>query len=110
MKHHPCFKSRTLEAANSRQLTTRFSFSPPVPPSPLRANSQTNHECNHSDYELHEALDFRPKRGQFCLFSIQFSPDNTHILGGGSDNHVYLYSLERLVGGAPVVLASLAVL
>ncbi|CAN0500288.1 unnamed protein product, partial [Laminaria digitata] len=48
------------------------------------------------DFELHEALDFRPKRaGRFCLFSIQFSPSNTHILGGGSDKHVYLYSLER---------------
>lgn len=50
------------------------------------------------EYELHEALDFEPRRGDtFCLFSIQFSPSNTHILGGGSDNHVYLYSLERLV-------------
>ncbi|CAM9799462.1 unnamed protein product, partial [Ectocarpus sp. 13 AM-2016] len=49
-----------------------------------------------SDYELHQALDFQPKPGDsFCLFAIQFSPSNTHILGGGSDNHVYLYSLER---------------
>jgi len=47
------------------------------------------------EYERHEALDFDPPRGHFCLFSIQFSPCNTHIAGGGSDDHVYLYNLER---------------
>ncbi|CAN0358778.1 unnamed protein product [Ascophyllum nodosum] len=54
------------------------------------------HLCNtRGEYELHEALDFKPEDDQFCLFSIQFSPNNTHIVGGASDNHVYLYSLER---------------
>ncbi|CAN0032843.1 unnamed protein product, partial [Choristocarpus tenellus] len=48
------------------------------------------------EYELHEALEFSPaEEGSFCLFSIQFSPRNTHILGGGSDYCVHLYSLER---------------
>jgi len=47
------------------------------------------------DYEMHEAHDFKPETGHFCLFSIQFSPNNTHIAGGSSDRHVYMYNLER---------------
>lgn len=59
--------------------------------------SRIVHLCNtRGGYELHEELEFSPKpTRRFCLFSIQFSPTNTHILGGGSDNCVYLYSLER---------------
>ncbi|CAM9357835.1 unnamed protein product [Discosporangium mesarthrocarpum] len=55
------------------------------------------HLCNtQGEYELHEALDFHPvHQGHFCLFTIQFSPGNTHILGAGSDKCVHLYSLER---------------
>jgi DDB1- and CUL4-associated factor 11 len=53
------------------------------------------HMCNvYGDYNLHEALDFNPTSGRFCLFSIQFSPDNLEILGGSSDEHLYLYDVE----------------
>lgn len=61
-----------------------------------RCDPLAPHATAGSDFELHEALEFSPKRRDpFCLFSIQFSPSNTHILGGSSDNCVYLYSLER---------------
>eukprot|EP00639_Heterosigma_akashiwo_P017151 CAMPEP_0206394192 /NCGR_PEP_ID=MMETSP0294-20121207/21213_1 /ASSEMBLY_ACC=CAM_ASM_000327 /TAXON_ID=39354 /ORGANISM="Heterosigma akashiwo, Strain CCMP2393" /LENGTH=612 /DNA_ID=CAMNT_0053848025 /DNA_START=1 /DNA_END=1840 /DNA_ORIENTATION=+ len=55
------------------------------------------------EYERHEACDFEPPRGHFCLFSIEFSPCSTMIAGGASDNHVYLYNLERktVVSRAP---------
>jgi WD repeat-containing protein 23 len=33
--------------------------------------------------------------GRVCLFSTQFSPDSTEILAGSSDNHVYVFNLER---------------
>ncbi|CAM9291035.1 unnamed protein product, partial [Heterosigma akashiwo] len=38
------------------------------------------------EYERHEACDFEPPRGHFCLFSIEFSPCSTMIAGGASDN------------------------
>ena len=32
---------------------------------------------------------------RFCLFSTQFSPDSNEILGGSSDQHIYIYDLTR---------------
>jgi WD repeat-containing protein 23 len=54
------------------------------------------HICNiHGDFEIHDALDFRPGTERFCLFSIKFSPDSNEILGGSSDRHLYIYDLNR---------------
>jgi len=47
------------------------------------------------EHQTHEALDFKPTAARFCLFSIQFSPDNREILGGSSDYRLYIYDLER---------------
>eukprot|EP01084_Bolivina_argentea_P239435 402447_1 len=54
------------------------------------------HLCNTSGpHEIHEPHNFLPGDNLVGLFSIQFSPRSTHILGGGSDHFVYLYSLEQ---------------
>ncbi|GAQ89588.1 WD-40 repeat protein [Klebsormidium nitens] len=53
------------------------------------------HICNvAAEFELHEALDFRPESRHFCLFSIKFSPDSREIIAGSSDNSVYIYDIE----------------
>lgn len=36
----------------------------------------------------------RPREDRFCLFSIQFSPHSNEIVGGSSDQHIYVYDLE----------------
>lgn len=56
------------------------------------------HICNtFGSREKHEAMDFLEdgEHYSFCLFSIQFSPNSTHLLGGSSDHATYLYNLER---------------
>lgn len=52
--------------------------------------------CNlQGDFEIHEALDFRPQVDRFCLFSIKFSPGSNEILGGSSDKKLYVYDIDR---------------
>eukprot|EP01120_Amphizonella_sp_Union-15-10_P011601 TRINITY_DN4965_c0_g1_i4.p1 TRINITY_DN4965_c0_g1~~TRINITY_DN4965_c0_g1_i4.p1 ORF type:complete len:336 (-),score=65.39 TRINITY_DN4965_c0_g1_i4:11-1018(-) len=54
------------------------------------------HLCNTSgEKEVHEPLDFQSEAHRFCLFSIQFSPNSTGILGGSSDRHLYLYDIVQ---------------
>jgi len=54
------------------------------------------HICNtYGEHEVHEALDFRPESHRFCLFSIQFSPDSSEILGGSSDKCLYIYDIVK---------------
>jgi len=58
--------------------------------------SEYVHICNlQGDFEIHDALDFRPEEDRFCLFSIKFSPDSTEILGGSSDKNIYVYDINR---------------
>eukprot|EP01113_Clastostelium_recurvatum_P046106 TRINITY_DN802_c2_g1_i2.p1 TRINITY_DN802_c2_g1~~TRINITY_DN802_c2_g1_i2.p1 ORF type:complete len:483 (+),score=133.16 TRINITY_DN802_c2_g1_i2:202-1449(+) len=52
--------------------------------------------CNvHGDFQIHDALDFIPDAGRFCLFGIKFSPDSRMILGGASGGEMYLYDVDR---------------
>ncbi|PRP82618.1 hypothetical protein PROFUN_04923 [Planoprotostelium fungivorum] len=54
------------------------------------------HLCNiQGEIDTHEALDCYPETDRFCLFSVKFSPDSREILGGSSDQHMYIYNLER---------------
>jgi len=54
------------------------------------------HYCNiYGDHEVHEPLDMKPQSHRFCLFSINFSHDSREILGGSSDNCLYIYDLDR---------------
>jgi len=54
------------------------------------------HICNtQGEHEVHEALDFKPQAHRFCLFSIQFSPDNSEILGGSNDKCLYMYDIVK---------------
>ncbi|CAM9876379.1 unnamed protein product, partial [Hapterophycus canaliculatus] len=87
---------KTIHCLDTQWSVISTDFSPDEKWLAYSSWSPCVHLCNtRGDYELHEALDFEPRGSRFCLFAIQFSPSNTHILGGGSDNHVYLYSLER---------------
>eukprot|EP00698_Gefionella_okellyi_P011940 TRINITY_DN3189_c0_g1_i1.p1 TRINITY_DN3189_c0_g1~~TRINITY_DN3189_c0_g1_i1.p1 ORF type:complete len:367 (+),score=58.23 TRINITY_DN3189_c0_g1_i1:93-1193(+) len=54
------------------------------------------HLCNlEGDREIHRPLDFQPGQRRICMFSIKFSPNSNEILGGSSDNHVYLYDIDQ---------------
>jgi len=55
------------------------------------------HLCNiYGNEEIHEALHFHPEKSRnFCMFSIQFSPDCKQILAGCSDECLYIYDIER---------------
>ncbi|CAM9370981.1 unnamed protein product [Pylaiella littoralis] len=88
---------KTIRCRHTQWSIISTDFSPDEKWLAYSSWSRFVHLCNtRGDYELHEALDFQPNQGEpFCLFSIQFSPNNTHVLGGASDNHVYLYNLER---------------
>ena len=52
--------------------------------------------CNvFGEYELHEALDMQTRGGRVCFFSVKFSPDGQHILGGTNENCLYLFDVVR---------------
>jgi len=47
-------------------------------------------------HSIHQALQIVPhSANRFCLFSIQFSQDSKEIIGGSSDQCVYIYDIER---------------
>ena len=49
------------------------------------------------EFERHESLQISDTEGHFCLFSTEFSPNATQILGGSNDGRVYVYNLETYV-------------
>ncbi|XP_072024526.1 DDB1- and CUL4-associated factor 11-like [Amphiura filiformis] len=58
--------------------------------------SECIHLCNiYGDYDTHQALNLRPGDGHFCAFSVKFSSDNSEILAGANDGHLYIYDREK---------------
>lgn len=47
------------------------------------------------EHEIHDSLEINTEPSHFCLFSVKFSPDSNELLGGGSDQRLYIYDLNR---------------
>lgn len=43
----------------------------------------------------HVALDLKPRFNRFGVFSLKYSDDGKEILAGSSDQHIYIYDLDR---------------
>eukprot|EP01119_Soliformovum_irregulare_P019192 TRINITY_DN6026_c0_g1_i1.p1 TRINITY_DN6026_c0_g1~~TRINITY_DN6026_c0_g1_i1.p1 ORF type:complete len:339 (+),score=65.26 TRINITY_DN6026_c0_g1_i1:72-1019(+) len=53
--------------------------------------------CNiWGEHQVHDHLEVGDDPdGNFCLFSVKFSPDSNEFVGGSNDRYVYVYDLNR---------------